>query len=581
MSRQFVESVSEAANSVYYVFIGKPAGWPNGWPNDELPPSPKETVFETQIDIYDNMIAGKRVTPQDVQLLVNRHDWQSGIVYDEYSHDDERLFSKKYYVNVVRGGFYDVFKCLSNNNGVPSIDAPDFTSTSPQDEIYRTIDGYQWKYMYSVDRTTFNKFSTQLVMPVVQNSNVSSNAISGTIDYIKVVSGGSNYNTYANGLIQVPLVNGDNRLFQIESNKSSNNDFYVGCAFYISSGPGAGQQRTVIDYIVSGNLRYIRLDRAFDVAPSVESRYEINPRVIVAGDGNGFIGRALVNATSNSIYQVEIVNRGVNYTYASANATLTVGVSANAAVFKPIISPQGGHGFDAAAELGCKSAVVSVTFNSEDVTNNMKLLDTNQYRVVGLLKDPKFANVELVINSPSDTFEDGETITQPDTGASGVITSVNALNNIINLTNVSGTFRTGNTTTNEIISSSGITAAVTSIVQPTIYFDQTYKLVIDNVNGTFGEDEFVYQPGANALFYHANNTVMRVTKKQGTFNVSDDVALIEERVVGSSTGAFAKVTGLFPGDLVPNSGQLLYIENMKPIQRVVGQTETLKLILEF
>lgn len=192
-----------------------------------------------------------------------------------------------------------------------------------------------------------------------------------------------------------------------------------------------------------------------------------------------------------------------------------------------------------------------------------------------------FANVVLTVSNASDIFEDNEIVTQTDTGATGVITSVNALNNIINLTNVSGLFKTGNTSINEIVSSNGTSAAVDTVIQPTIYFDQTYKLVIDNVNGTFAEDERVYQPGANALFYYANSTVMRVTNKVGTFNASDDVAQIEERVVGTSSAAFAKVTGVFPGDLMFNSGQLLYIENIKPIQRVVSQTETIKIILEF
>lgn len=574
--RQFVESLTEAANTIYYVFIGKSTAWPD----EEVPPTPYDNVETLQVAAFEQMIAARKVSANNVQLMINRYDWQSNTVYSQYAHDDQQLFDKKFFVSVERGGFYDVFKCLSNNGGVPSTDPPDFLFTSPQDEIYRTLDGYQWKYMYSIDKTTFDKFATFTLMPVINNSNVSSSAIAGTIDYVQVISGGSNYNTYANGVIQVSAANGDDRLFQLESTKSSNSKFYVGCAFYISSGPGVGQQRTITDYIVAGNLRYVKIDAPFTVQPTIASRYEINPRVLVAGDGNGFVGRALVNATSsNSIYQVEIVNRGTGFSYASANATLTVGVVANSATFKPIISPQYGHGYDAATELGCRSVCVSTTFDSTDIDNNFKLLDTNQYRTVGLIKDPLFANVILTYTNNSSIFADGETITQSNTGATGTVTSVTT--STLMLTNVRGFFKVGNSTINTITSSNSTTAFVSGVVQPTTFIDQTYKLAIDNVSGSFIEDEKITQLGANASYYFANSTVMRVTEKRGTYVVSDDANLIVERVVGATSGATAKVTGVFPGDFVVNTGQVLYIENISPVTRVASQSETIKLVLQF
>lgn len=576
LCRQFAESLSEAANTIYYVFIGKSSPWDD----ENVPPTPYDNVNTLQIEAYEQMIAAKKVAINDVQLMVNRYDWQSNTVYTQYTHDDPLLLDKKYFVNIPRGGFYDVFKCLSNNRGIPSTDPPDYLFTSPQDEIYRTLDGYQWKYMYSVDKTTFDKFSTTTLMPVIPNSNVTANAISGTIDYVEVVSGGSNYDTYANGTIQVSAANGDDRLFQVESTKSSNGKFYVGCAFYISSGTGAGQQRTVIDYIVSGNLRYIKVDEPFDVIPTTNSRYEINPRVLVAGDGDGFIGRALVNAaSSNSIYQVEIVNRGSGFSYASANATLTTGVAANAALFKPIISPQYGHGYDVATELGAKTICISTTFNSSDSENNMKLLDTNQYRTIGLIKDPLFANVVLTFVNNTNVFVDGETVTQSNTNATGIVTSITPTT--VMLTDVRGYFKTGNSTVNVITSTGGTTATVTGVVQPTTYIDQTYKIAIDNINGDFLDDEIIMQLGANATFYAANTTVMRVTEKRGTYTVSDDATLTVERVEGLTSGATAKVTGVFPGDFVVNSGHVLYIENMSPVTRVANQSEVIKLLLQF
>ena len=74
---------------------------------------------------------------------------------------------------------------------------------------------------------------------------------------------------------------------------------------------------------------------------------------------------------------------------------------------------------------------------------------------------------------------------------------------------------------------------------------------------------------------------MRITNKKGVFNTSDDVVGIVETVSGSTSGSTAKVTDVRNGDLVPRSGEIVYLENVKPITRYQQQSETLKLILQF
>lgn len=58
---------------------------------------------------------------------------------------------------------FNVYKCLSNNNNLPSSIQPQGTSTTP----VKLNDGYIWKYMYTVPLSVRNKFLTATTMPVV------------------------------------------------------------------------------------------------------------------------------------------------------------------------------------------------------------------------------------------------------------------------------------------------------------------------------------------------------------------------------------------------------------------------------
>lgn len=575
-AQQFIDRI-DAGTDVYYVFVGKP----EPFTSDSAPPQPNQTVQEVVIDAYADMIVGKRVTTGDVKLMVPRYDWVSNTVYDVYTHTDADLYTKQFYVVVNEGINHAVFKCIGNNNGNPSTIPPDVYATSPQDTVYETADGYQWKFLYNIPDSTFRKFATSKFIPVTPNANVTANAVSGSIDYLDVSYGGSNYNSHGSGVIQISAVNGDARVFQVEATKSANTDFFKNCALKITSGTGAGQQRLITDYVVSGSLRNVVIDRPFDVLPDVFSRYEISPAIIIAGDGSGFVGRGLVNtASSNSIYRVEITDSGIDYTYANVQIYANTGGVSNAAVITPIVSPPGGHGSDVASELGARHLGVSISLNSNDSDNDDRLIDENDYRMIGMIKNPAFANVNISYTNETQSFVDGDIIVQEDTGARGEVAAFTSTT--LKLTNVTKFFATGNSTVNLIRSLSGAQAEVTAVSSPTTYIDQTYKLIVDNTSGQFQEDEVVYQGGnATGVMYYANTTVMRITKNRGVWNTSDDVVGIVETVSGRTSGQSAKITGLVVGDLVPRSGEIVYLETVKPIVRYPQQSETLKLILQF
>lgn len=572
--KQFKESISETANSVYYVFAGKHTPYTTG---DASIPDITNTVQSTLYDSYQDMVFGKRVTPTNVNVVAPRYDWTSNTKYSAYR-SDEDLSSKQYYVCVNTGSSFSIFKCLDNNGNVASTIQPDPTQTSPDDEYYSTSDGYVWKYMYSVDTTTFNTYATTDYMPVIANTEVTGNAVSGSIDVITVSFKGSNYNTYlSNTFISTDLrVGGSSVAYNIANNATSTAGFYTGSFIYLKSGTGNGQGRKIVDYTVVGSTKTITLESAFTTAPDATTVYEITPSVYISGDGNNAVARALVNTSAaNCISGVEIISRGSGYTYAFATVVGNTSGTSNAATLVPIMSPKGGHGSDPEYELGGTALCISVSFaNSETGTIPV----SNDYRQVGILKDPLFANVVITTGSLTGGFTVGETITQANSNATGIVTSWDSINTL-QLTSVNGIVISGATITG---GSSGATANVVSYEingQSKNFntFDQRERYSFTPLTGTFTADEVVYQTSvqlANAYFHSNTSANIYLTHVKGTLNTSNTI-------VGLSSGATANLLFHYPPDLIACSGEVLYIENESPITRSASQTETIKIILQF
>lgn len=407
-ARQLIESISEPANTAYYVFIGNHLEYAN---TSDIP-QPNDSVYETHIDVYRNMIYGKRITQNDVKLMIARNDYQSNVVYSMY---DDRVgeaniafFDSKYYAVVNSGSFYHVFKVLDNNGGAPSTVQPEFADIDVADEVYQTSDGYNWKYMYSVDDSTARKFATSEYFPVVPNTQVSSAAKEGIINVIKVENAGRGYDNYCNGTFRTEdlKVGGNSLIYSINASQNANttSKFYNDCYIYITSGTGAGQYSKITSYVVNSTVKAIYLRDEFETPLLADSVFEISPGVEIIGDGTETIkaeARAIVNSSGNSIQRIEMLNLGSDYKFATATvlADDVVGVS-NTAIIRPVYSPPGGHGYDAATELGATRVCVSAKFSNSDIDIPLK----NEYRTVGLLKDPMFNNVVITHTSSNGNF---------------------------------------------------------------------------------------------------------------------------------------------------------------------------------
>jgi len=191
-AEQFAEAFSETSNTIMYLFIGKNTAFPN----DNVPPTPVNSTANIEFTPWRDMYAAKRITTSDVTHAIERYDWASGTVYDQYDDTDTDLMDDDFYVMTED---YNVYKVLSNASGTASTTKPSGVSTSP----FTTADGYIWKYMYTVTTAKALKFLTNDYIPVqtlasddgTDQWDVQAAAVDGGIHVVKVTAGGSGYAT--------------------------------------------------------------------------------------------------------------------------------------------------------------------------------------------------------------------------------------------------------------------------------------------------------------------------------------------------------------------------------------------------
>ena len=704
MAQQFVESVSESANTIYYIMASKCTPFPD----DRIPPEPTLAVNTIDYEIHNEMIFGKNVKPSDVSFMVRFVKWEEGKSYDMYDDKDPELHNKNFFVAVEESDSnYSIFKCLYNgvmkkNDSIfiPTVnDKPVSTETNAEDEYYRTSDGYVWKFMCYVPRAIYEKFSTENYIPIVEDAAVKRHAKSGAIEQILLEEVGSNYNGYAYGSVRQSSVAGNPKIFSLQTDDtldiltfdinvsagsfveklsgaykkiffklrdgttwfsggapvtgrlysknssvirvlldntlrlpsnvdtiyqtsnnlptgsasasgriassrrdlipslSSNTDFYKNSSFYIRSGKGAGQLKTITEYIVTGNERRVLIDEAFAVTPDTTSRFEIGPRVIISGDGTGRGGvgdaKAIVNMdeSSNTVHSIEMIDVGINYSWADVKIVSNTGmidvqtgftIQADDAAGRAIISPPGGHGSNIYDELQTKNVCVSTTFDSK--TDN-KITSSNDYRTVSILKDPYFDNLTLTLNNSSLLWAVGEKVVQDASGATGFVSGRQGT--ALTLSNIRGFFLTGEVI-KSVRPSNNITDTINNLNKRFDTVDQRTHFAVNVTSlgpqGTgFLQDEVVVQEpqGATAYVQSIADERIDAVDVKGVWNSSDLASGTIAEIKGKTSGAVASVEGIVGADIKKYSGTLMSVENFAPIARLPNQTERVKIVLNF
>ena len=484
---QFFESFSEASASTYYLFIGKATAFTTATTtgSDSSPPTPADAVGETEFYAWDSMLAAKKIASTDISYAIPRRNWVNGTTYDMYKHNisssstatsgASNLYDSTFYFIT---SDYRVYKVLDNNDGTAYSGAePTSESTSPFE-----LGGYVLKYMYSITASEAAKYLTTDYAPVSNDSTVTAAATDGKIESLAITAGSG----YTNGT-------------------------YYAAVFGDGSNQGTSTGAIVRLTVSGGSIASFGLTAGSDTT-------------IHAG-GSG--------------YTFGTVNLGNDFIFSDStlSTSSTLGSGTGGAV-EVIISPKGGHGNDAIAELGGHFVMNAVTLTQaegDDITT------ANDFRQVGLVVDP--------------TTYGSTTVASATTARQTFVVKVD--------TN-SGTFE----------ADEQITQATTGAVGKVVEFDSSLSLLYFQQERFSGFGTSTTNSGLTA--FSGTNEITG-----GTSGATGTTAGTTETVTLANNNTLTLTSGYANPELQPDSGNIVYLENRKPIQRDSDQTEDIKLIIEF
>ena len=340
-AKNFVSGVQSSSNS-YYAFIGLPnaTAYDTDW--DTTPPSPKDSLDQSN-DYWDTMLALKKINSSDCNQVVNKTTWQSGITYDMWRNDITRsnpslpsgafdIYFASYYV---MNSDYRVYICLYNNakpennfQGGPSLDEPTFTDLEPR-EAGNSGDGYIWKYLYTIKPSQAVKFDSTNYMPVPDDWSTNS------------TDAAVRENASTSGQLKICTIRG--------------------------RGVGVG----------TANNTY--------------------SNVPILGDGEGAEATIVINNDSK-VDSITVSKGGSGYTYGTVDwAAGGVPAGSTLPEFNVIIPPPGGHGSDIYRELGAFNVLTYARFEND--TGNPDFITGNQFARVGIVENPQANNSTSLLSS--------------------------------------------------------------------------------------------------------------------------------------------------------------------------------------
>ena len=238
-------------------------------------------------------------------------------------------------------------------------------------------------------------------------------------------------------------------------------------------------------------------------------------------------------------YTYGTVNLGSDYIYSdsSLSSSTTIGSGSGGAI-TVIISPKEGHGDSAIKELGGHYVMTATTLTQDEGDD---ITTANDFREVGMVVDPTTYGTSTVASS----------------------TTVR-LTNAVKLSSSSGTFDV-----DEKISIAA--GAIGKVVE----WDSTNSIIYYHQEryGDYGTNSTT---GAFTTFSGTGTITGATSGATGTPSSSSS-----ETVTLANNNTIAFTSGYANPELQPDSGDIVYTENRKPIQRASDQTEDIKLIIEF
>ena len=317
---------------------------------EDVPPLPLDNQRE-KINLYDELIAAKRITDAFARTVIRRYNWDlvanpkfdmwkpdysatpggGGQIGKQTATGANTIADAKFYV---MNSSYEIFKCLyngedpSNSTGQNATEEPTTAGGNYDSStgIYTETSGagYIWKYMYTIPTDDVLKFLSSDFLPIVLPANASRTA--------------------------------------------------------------------VVAQAVEGAVDVAVIEDAGSGLPASQTLY-----TGIKGDGSNGVVKFVTNG-SGTITSAEIENRGSGYTYANVllgngnlfsdtglSSAVTTGASAVGAI-EVILPPTGGHGSDHETELNGKRVMTNIRLTYSEGSGDFPV--DNDFRRIGIIADP-------------------------------------------------------------------------------------------------------------------------------------------------------------------------------------------------
>ena len=245
-----------------------------------------------------------------------------------------------------------------------------------------------------------------------------------------------------------------------------------------------------------------------------------------------------INAAGSG-YTYGTVNLASGYTFSDAALTTASAIGGSGGVVTIQISPKEGHGNDAVGELAGHYVMTRALLTGAEGDD---FLTGNDFRSIALVTDPT-------------------------TYGTSTVASLSTYRQVYaaKLTSVTGTF-----TPDEVI-----TQATTAAIGKVVEWDSTLSILYYQQE-RYGDYGTSSTTGSYVAFSGAYVITGSSSSAVGTPDAAADSAVT---LANSNTVTFTN--GYANPELQPDSGNIIYQENRKPIGRATDQSEDIKIIVEF
>ena len=255
----------------YYIGIGKS----EPYDSSENVTTPIDSIREIR-----NARAGLQSmkSTADCSFVIPRYNWSSGSIYQGFDDNfSTQPASNSYYVLTEDNQVYICIQQSKNQAGTAQASTVKPTGTSSK--VFKTADGYAWKYLYTLTASRANKFLSANFLPVekildsanvntltgtttlsaleILQATVQDSAVPGQVIGFNVTNGGTGYTSAptvtivgdGNGVAATASVSGG-AVTKIELDSSTDSGLTMGRDFNFASvvfgGPGTGASARVI-----------------------------------------------------------------------------------------------------------------------------------------------------------------------------------------------------------------------------------------------------------------------------------------------------------------------------------------------